>query len=189
MCIPDEAAAQDPRQPCSAPLWCQCSASGKQQHPRWPRLLRDLRRKSAMCHPPRSPPPPSQGRTPRVPGLRSRAPGRQRVVSPIPISHRRGDPARSEPAGARCPLVAIAASAASLCKARTHSLLALLPGSTGPATASLSTAAISRSATLTRSTELRCVSYSSSLNSSFAFFRYNRLCPYIVIFCHTSMYA
>ena len=105
--------------------------------------MRDLRCKSAMCHPPGSPPPPSQGRTPRASGLRSRAPGRQRVVSPTPISHRRGDPARSEPAGARCPLVAIAASAASLCKARTHSLLVLLSGSTGPATSSLSTATIS----------------------------------------------
>ena len=115
--------------------------------------MRDLKCKSAMCHPPGSPPPPSQGRNPRVPGLRSRAPGRQRVVSPLPISHRRGDPARSEPAGARCPLVAIAASAASLCKARTHSLLVLLSGSTGPATSSLSTATISRSATSTRSTE------------------------------------
>ena len=42
--------------------------------------------------------------SPSVPGLRSHAPGRQRVVSPIPISHRRGDPARGEPAGVRCPL-------------------------------------------------------------------------------------
>ena len=90
--IPDEAAAQDPQQPCSAPLGCQSSASGKQRHPRRPRLVRDHRHKSAMCHPPGLPPPPSQGRTPSVPGLRSHAPGRQRVVSPIPISHRRGDP-------------------------------------------------------------------------------------------------
>ena len=90
--IPDEAAAQETQQPCSAPLGCQSSASGKQRHPRRPRLVRDLRCKSAMCHPPGSPPPPSQGRTPRVPGLRSRASGQQRVVSPIPISHRRGDP-------------------------------------------------------------------------------------------------
>jgi len=101
--IPDEAAAQDPQQPCSAPLGCQSSASGKQRHPRRPRLVRDHRHKSAMCHPPGLPPPPSQGRTPSVPGLRSHAPGRQRVVSPIPISHRRGDPARGEPAGVRCP--------------------------------------------------------------------------------------
>mgnify|MGYP001255038735 CR=1 FL=1 len=90
--IPDEAAAQDPQQPCSAPLGCQSSASGKQRHPRRPRLVRDHRHKSAMCHPPGLPPPPSQGRTPSVPGLRSHAPGRQRVVSPIPISHRRGSP-------------------------------------------------------------------------------------------------